>query len=632
MKIPIELESSTDFATRVAKLLLRDDAFIYVDTSFLMWLTKIGRTSRRQLLDWLAVNCLNRVYVPVWSAHEYLRHHVAGTIVTELDQKAKELADIASKTYDYLRPFLDDPLTPGTLNAETQQVTAREALNEIQRLAVLAKRWNEEHKEHAAEVIGFINGHVPDKTHIFEYMSDIEATSKGRFNGRIPPGFQDRRKKTQLIAKPYEDDDAEIRVGSNYWGDLIFWKDVLAHAAEAGAGAIIILSNDRKNDWHFGGRDAQSIEEDLMKLRARWKPVPCVHPMLGLEARITAGVGDIVLLDAPYLGALLRNLAGEHVKEFVDVAIVPDPPRPPAETIRRRALVEEHLKERERKDTKEAEAAGVRFLDGPEVVKSFAAFMRALYNSRQPPEVGEPVDALLREMQTAIEGGDSVADLLTKERVEPLNNSMLTTLARELHDRGLEGTPGHDEALTDLVSMLGELPELTAACLYLGFIASMYLERADNQARLPPRSPVAALLFERQSELYAAQPILVLKKKFAMLERWSLYLLDAGRPSIEVSFDIVPDTDEEVILGSLRLAGEEVFTRAQSNTELRLNTLFEGRLQLFGWEIVKSACEFFGVPFDQVTRTADFDRLFSIDPTAGFKTLHLVYVDNEEVV
>lgn len=628
MKIPIELESSSDFAARVAALVPRGDAFVYVDTSFLMWLTKIGRTSRSQLVDWLVANCPNRVHVPVWSAHEYLRHHVAGTIVTELDQRAKELADIANKTYDYLRPFLDDPLELGAINAETQQVTAREALNKIQQLAKTAKRWNEEYQKHAAEVITFINDYVLGKTRVFEYMSEIEALSKGRFNGRLPPGFQDQRKKAQVVASSHEDENVGIHVGSNRWGDLIFWKEVLAHAAEMGAGAIIILINDRKNDWHLGGRGIHGVDEDLLRLKTRWKPVPCIHPMLDLEARVTSGVGDIVLLDAPYLGALLRNMTGEQVKEFIDVAIVPDPPRAPAETIRRRALVEEYREQLKLKDAEDAAAKGVNFPDGPQMANVPAAFARALYNSRGTPEVGGLVDVLLQDMEAAIKVGESVTNLLTQERVEPLNNSMLTMLARELHDRCLARTPGYDETITDLVSMLSKLPELTAASLYLGFIASMYLERASNQARLPPRSPAALSLFEQQGANYAAQPISTLTKKFETLERWPLYLLDCDRPKVEVILDIVPDTYGEVILDSLRLGGEEVFTRAQEDSDLTLTTIFEGRLELLGEEVVKSACVLFSVPFDQVTRTSDFDELFNVDPTAGFKLLHTVYVDN----
>jgi hypothetical protein len=105
MRIPTETESSTHFVNRVAALLPLNDTQIYVDTSFLMWLSKIGQKSRRQFIDWLAATCPHRVHVPVWSAHEYLRHHVAGTILDDLEKRAKQLTDIATQSYAYLRPF-----------------------------------------------------------------------------------------------------------------------------------------------------------------------------------------------------------------------------------------------------------------------------------------------------------------------------------------------------------------------------------------------------------------------------------------------------------------------------------------------------------------------------------------------
>jgi PIN like domain len=627
MRIPVEIENSSDFTKRVGDLLSLDDTLLYVDTSFLMWLTKIGRTSRGQLLNWLTSECPGRVHVPVWAAHEYLRHHVEGTILNDLDRLAKELDGVASRTYARLRPYLDDLIIPGVSDAQAQQVAAREALNELQRLAESAKGWNGDYMEHATQVIAFINDHVPDKTPVFEYMSGIEAIGLGRFDARLPPGFQDRRKR-ESVASHRDNSAVEGFLGSNRWGDLILWKEILDHAAEKRSKAIIVLTNDRKNDWYFGVAGTKGVDRDLIQLRSSWKPVPCAHPMLSLEAR-GVGVNDLVLLDAPYLGALLRTLGGDDVKEFIDVAIVPDPPARPDEAERREALVHERLTRNELERAERAAEAGFRFPDGPQMLSRPAIFARALYDSRKLTDENEIINTSLRDIEATIDGGDSIADLITKEFVDPLDNSMLTTLGRELHDRGLNGIPGYGEALTDLVSLLGELPESTAASLYLGLIASMYLERPTNLPRLPPRSPVASLLFERQNTAYAQEPISALKKKFANSERLPLYLPDAGRPSIDASLDIVTGTDDPVILNSVRLASEEVFTRAQPNAALRLVTLFDGRSELLGKEIVMSACEHFAVPFDQVTSTDDFDRIFSVDPTAGFKDLRSVYVDSE---
>jgi len=37
-------------------------------------MTKIGSPSRRELVEWLTANCAGRIHVPIWAAHEYLKH------------------------------------------------------------------------------------------------------------------------------------------------------------------------------------------------------------------------------------------------------------------------------------------------------------------------------------------------------------------------------------------------------------------------------------------------------------------------------------------------------------------------------------------------------------------------------
>jgi hypothetical protein len=630
VEIPTQPESSSDFSNRVATLALRDDAHLYLDTSFLMWLTKIGRTSRRQLFTWLSDKCSGRVHVPIWSAHEYIRHHVSGTILRELERVADDLGAIAGRAYANLRPFLDDPLQPGTTTSEKQQIAARGALNELQRLAETAKRWNRDYQEHAADVIGFINAHTPDKTPVFDFMSSIEALSAGRFTGRVPPGFQDRNKKEQRQNRTADDPNSGPLAGSNRWGDLIFWKELLELAEDANAKTVIILTNDRKNDWQYGGRGTEGVEADLLKIKARWQPVPCPHPMLSLEAQIAAGVDNVVLLDPAYFGILLRAIAGDSLNSFIDVAIVPDPPSGSGETVRRRELVDEHLKQREKEEAEKIVLTGRRFQDSPKLGMSATAFARALYESRGAVESDGPVANLLKDIQATINAGGSIADLFVKERLETFNNSMLVKLARELHDRCLANTVGYREAVTDLISTLTELPELTAASLYLGLVSSMYLERARNEVRLPPRSPVSGLLFERQDATYAALGIKALQRRFASLRWKPLYVVDPTRPLIDIRLDIVPDMYDEVILGSLRISGEEVLNPAQGDPSLRLAAFFVDRSSALGSEIVVRACELFMVPFDQVKHTDDFQRTFSFGPTTGFRRAHRVYIESEE--
>ena len=58
MRIPVKQESWEEFLPRATQAMLDSETQIYVDTSFLMWLTKVGRTSRQELFDWHAAAVL----------------------------------------------------------------------------------------------------------------------------------------------------------------------------------------------------------------------------------------------------------------------------------------------------------------------------------------------------------------------------------------------------------------------------------------------------------------------------------------------------------------------------------------------------------------------------------------------
>ena len=82
MHIPIKPESADDFIERVSGLLQDKRTHLYFDTPFLMWLTTIGPVSRQQFLAWAGM-LGDRTHVPLWSIHEYYRHHRHETLKTE---------------------------------------------------------------------------------------------------------------------------------------------------------------------------------------------------------------------------------------------------------------------------------------------------------------------------------------------------------------------------------------------------------------------------------------------------------------------------------------------------------------------------------------------------------------------
>lgn len=615
LTIPCETEDSAAFKVRLSALIGSPGTHLYVDTSFLMWMTKIGSVSRRELLDWLETHCAGRVHVPIWAAHEYVKHHVAGTIITELSEKTDEVGAIVGKTYTYFRPFMDEAHGEGAEDPSTLRAATRSALNALHHLTTITRQWHKSYQKHASEVIAFINANTPEKTSLYDYFKDLPGLGAGRFVGSIPPGFQDRRKKGS--ANPSRADADEAPADSNRYGDLVFWKELLEHAKAAKAQAIIVLTNDRKNDWHFGRSETVQIEPALLTLKKSWKPVPRAHPMLVMEARLLAEIEQLELLDSPYLAALLRDIAEEGVRSFADVAIIPDGPEPEDEDERRAKLIEERRAADIAKAAADASANGHLFADAPEVVTSVTALRRALLESRQA--VAERGSALLDEWRATAEAKQPIKESLTQNKLDGLDQKELVRIARELHDRVLREEAGYGEALADLISILPNLPPNTASCFYLGFLASMYLERDTNTSRVPPRSPSAQQLFACQSAGFAGNSITAVAKRLSDNDVAPLYVPNVDRAPIAVSLDTEVNTPGLDELRSLRVAGVELLTAAQADDELRLAALFDANKPVDGDAIVRKACELFSVPSDQVERTEAFTITYALTDTIGFK-------------
>ena len=615
LTIPSVTEDSATFKQRLAVLISAQNTHIYIDTSFLMWMTKIGSNSRQELICWLQKNCKGRVHVPVWAAHEYLKHHVAETIIAELNERSKEVADLVGRTYNYFRPFIDEPLGEGAKDPSTLLANTRAALNELKHMAATSKEWRKSYQKHAGEVISFINEITPEQTSVYEHLEDITQAAAGRFVGSVPPGYRDRWKKGN--ASPSEDAKNEAPSDSNRYGDLVFWKELLVHAKQAEATAVVIISNDRKTDWHMGRSDVDKIDPTLLRLKKAWKPVPRPHPMLVMEAKLVAEVDQVEFLDSAYLGALLLEIAEDNIRSFADVAIIPEYPEFEKESDRRARLVEERIAKDTAKAHEEATEKGYMFSDSPQVQNTRGGLARALIGSREG--INEKSEALLEQWCASVENRRPLSETITSGMLDGFDHIKLAKLARELHDRVLKKTPGYQEVVADLVSILDRLPPNTAASLYLGFLSSMYLVRKSNASRLPPSSSVAQLLFEQQSSDYAINGISAVSKRLSDNEVAPLYIPNSDLPPVIIELDTVPDNPVSNQLRSFRVGHVELLTEAQLEDSLRLSTLFNNGESTNGEAIIYKACELFAIPIAQVERKDLFDHGYVLTKTIGFK-------------
>ena len=627
MAIPTRLESSDEYRGRIGRLLSQADTHVYIDTSFLMWATKIGPASREELLEWLRTDLKQRAHVPAWSAHEYLRHHVAGTIVDELTRKSGEVAQLAGRTFSYFRPFLDDPALPAAEGWDRLRASTREATNTLNRLAEAAKGWKRAYPAHAEQIIDYINERVLAVGSLFEDLPSIASQGAARYEGRIPPGYQDRNK------KGVEDDDPEepAAAGANRYGDLIFWKQAITHATDVGAAAVVVLTNDRKNDWRMGGEAQASIDATMLSLKKAWRPVPRIHPMLALEAEL-AGVGEVALIDSQYLAAYLRGVDAARVGAFADVAIVPDQPAPPTEGEHRAAAIGRRLAadelEAERIAVEAAARAvesGYRFSDDPAVRSTGAALGKALLHSRD--ELEERGAAILSRVRADVDPVETFDALLTRDELAGMDHVALAAMSRSLHDRVLDGQPGYSDALVDLVGLLDELPPATAGALLLGLLASMYLQAGTGDSRLPPSSPASSMLLAALERPYADAAGKAVARRLAGNAARPLYA--PGDAMLEIQFDVEPETMESDELCSLKVAGIETLTVAQDDEEFRLRNLLGTDLAT-GTAILERAAGLFALPIDRLMTNGDDTAEYKLTETIGFKRPSQVSRNKEE--
>lgn len=617
--IPLQFDASDVYRETMGRLIAGAGTHIYIDTSFLMWATKIGPASRGELLEWLRSDLGERAHVPTWSAHEYLRHHVAGTIVDELTQKTNEVSQLAGSAFTYFRPFLDDPALPAAGGWVRLRASTRDAVNTLVRLAEAAKDWKKAYAAHAEEIIEYINERVLASDSLFADLPDIAAQGAARYEGRIPPGYQDRNKK----GSGDDDPDEKSVAGANRYGDLIFWKEAVAHAKAAGAQAMVILTNDRKNDWRMGGESKAPIDATMLSLKKAWRPVPKIHPMLALEAELS-GIGEVALMDSQYLAAFLRGVDAERVGAFADVAIVPDPPTVPTRDEERAAAVARRRQADAAAGEHAAAAAearaeeeGYRFLDDPAVGTSLATLAKAMLASRDGPDARGA--QILTRVRADVDPVENFSDILNAEELAGMDTASLVALGRAIHDHVVAGEPGYSDALVDLAGLLDELPPGTAGGLFLGMAASMYLETGSGASRIPPASPVMRQLLAMLERPFAANAAKVVGKRVLNNERSPLYA--PTEEAVEVRFDVEPETMESDELRSLKIAGVEVLVAAQDEAGLRLCEMLGGDT-VSAAELLAIAAELFALPPERLVVQGDeVDEVdaYKLTDTIGFR-------------
>ncbi|MBY5565410.1 hypothetical protein HFO41_31765 [Rhizobium leguminosarum] len=609
--LPLTGVPANDLAAEGADLLQAPRTLVYIDTSFLMWMTRIGTKSRSELIAWLTDWCGARLAVPAWSAHEYYRHLKDRTILEELAKHLTGMRNIAEHSFDFLYPFLDEPLGGASDNTR-QLVRTREVLSSLGGLTEMLSGCSEQFHANVREVTTFANAHALRESALFDYFDNLDAVASARYEGRMPPGYQDRKKKPLKV----EVEGEMAEEGRNRWGDLIFWREILDHARSRRATAIVVLTRDGKSDWHMAPQpgDDNSTERPA-------------HPSLGFEAWRSAGADKLRLYDNRRL-ALIAKAAG-RAPAFVSVSTLPGTPKPKSEKDLQKEEIEKREKAVSMAKAEVTTRTGFRFLDANGLTLSEPKFKRAMLSSRDLTVASTaPVAKAEAVLANALAGNGTIESLLTADVLGNMASDDLVIFARKF---GTTAISDNQTALllSDFLDLFHTIPPVTSSYLYFGLTLSMYLAEGNQAARLGPAFPVGTRLIDFQTQGFAKFPLLALEGKMVTLPKRPIYIATPQPKAMRAKFVINTELRPPNQLIAVWIAKQQLVLEEQAEPDLKLRKLLGGSPATVN-EILNRASEIYCLPRNLISPSMDEDYVFDLGEHTGLKNPSEVWLNELE--
>ncbi|MFN6035088.1 MAG: PIN-like domain-containing protein [Dolichospermum sp.] len=285
------------------KRLWQDCIFVF-DTSALLEFYLYSDKTREDIFETIFPKLINRLWIPQQVEYEYLKNRE--NVIKKPIQKYKNLIDKnpenkdsgnlpkiedsiekikkeiktistqfqtlkESTTKQDKHPYLDRSLID---NLDTVMIDCNESIeaelnkfkNSIEEFKEeirkeISNRQNEIQAIYQSDSVldGFNKYFEVGEGYTFDEIMEIIKEGELRYRSKIPPGYKDQGNK-------HEDNEGKKgKEGISIYGDLILWKQIIAHAKKVKK-PIILIINDIKEDWCY--KKEQRIEkprEDLIR-------------------------------------------------------------------------------------------------------------------------------------------------------------------------------------------------------------------------------------------------------------------------------------------------------------------------------------------------------------------------------
>lgn len=205
------------------------DCLFCFDSSALLDVYRVSPQTQLDILD-LFEKIRERIWIPYHVAYEY--HKNINTVLKEQVgscQKAMGSIDKVSGTVDSLLsskntfPFINEAKVDEIKRLLSELREDAENQKEERRSQLVSQSTQK-------KISTLLQGRVGDRLSD-EEVDEIKALGEGRYNSKIPPGYEDEDKK------------------ENRFGDLIVWLSVVRYARENKKN-VIFVTNDQKEDWN----------------------------------------------------------------------------------------------------------------------------------------------------------------------------------------------------------------------------------------------------------------------------------------------------------------------------------------------------------------------------------------------
>jgi len=590
VQILVEPPKLPDYINDLTNLLSSSGTHIYIDTSFLTWLTRIGSQSRSQFLEWLRQFGLDRIHVPLWVSHEFQLHHNDSSLKKILLEAATRLTNTAQDVYSDIHPILDEVFALSYAPAGQNVANTRVLFSELHNLGKHIEKWNEKsYSKSAADVIELINQVCIDSGSAFEYLESIGQLCDNRYTGRVPPGFEDRGKK---------DTDAS---GGNRAGDLIVWKEILEHTRANQIQAIVVLTNDGKKDWIRGGLSKQAGDPgpSLRELRKKWPTLPIIHPMLEHEACVSGKVKRAALANNWALGTYFhtQNIAPAFVTAAVRTELQfledIDDYRPKGASAA--------------SSVKNALVAGVTDISPMEM-------LAIAYNAADP--VKDQANQIVADMIDPVKAAKTV-DSWILPNGNALSWKVLFWITRLLVVKSAQHDSIASQRVTDILSLLPHLDEPIACALYGGTLFGVYLQEDNNPVSIP-QAPFLQAMFQWQDCNFSAKAIDALHDAIGKRTGRAIYLPEKQPTRIKVRINTTPQPNtKNFLLNAFVINDTDYFIDVNEGDAFALPQLLSIPGEVKANELITGLCTFLGLPLVQLEIDKKITRTISLRTTDG---------------